>query len=386
MCAINRCIQPDFWLEIRKEYIIENFEKLLYYVRRYQFDKNNEAGKGEFLTTCRYLIDLAKELSEYSCKRSFIVSPEFKISGSDKIIDDALAFRIMVAAIIAAQKIGKDEHVIIARLINLLVLSHKLPHIDIANELIYVITNCIRKSSIKTLGMNWSDIENKNTFSPIRLLHNISRTKFDVDSGEDGMFEGKGTVVFSEDMVLAAPVNKTDFLKSNNLTEYISIGRNLKLLLQKSDHVRHPENVEDVAEGMIFMSRAQGSVKTSVVETKRNYTAGTIIPVVIKSSWGVKVEAETFQPQYLKVSGKVNINLLETLRYADIFCILSYFTVGTVLFVEYTPDNPEFRFQLRAGFNQFYNEYAILMRGETLPGIYIGDYSAGTQWLTEDGF
>lgn len=23
--------QPDFWLEIRKEYIIENFEKLIYY-------------------------------------------------------------------------------------------------------------------------------------------------------------------------------------------------------------------------------------------------------------------------------------------------------------------------------------------------------------------
>lgn len=386
MCAFNRSTQPDFWLEIRKEYIIENFEKLLHYIRRYQYDENKDTGNGEFLTTCRYLLDLAKELSEYSYKRSFIASPEFKLSTSDIVIPDALAYRIMVAAIIASQKIGKDEHLVLARLINLLVISHKIPHIDIADELIYVISNCIRKSAIKTLGMTWEDIDNPADFSPIRLLHNMSRTKFDVTSGEDCVFEGKGTVIFSEEMVLAAPVNKTDFLKSCNLTGYISIGRNMKLLLPKSDHMRSPENVEDIAEGMAFMTRAQGGVKASAVESKRKYAPGTIIPVVIKSSWGVKIEAESINPQYVKVAGKVNINLQETLRYADIFRVLSFFSVGKVLFVEYTPENSEFCFQLRQGFNQFYKEFADQMLGETMPGVYIGDYSAGTQWLTEDGF
>lgn len=386
MCAFNRSIQPDFWLEIRKEYIIENFEKLLYYIRRYQYDGNKDIGNGEFLTTCRYLVDLAKELSDYSYKRSFITSPEFKLSTSELTITDQLAYRIIVAAVIASQKIGKDEHILIARLINLLVISHKLPHTDIADDLIYVIANCIRKSPIKTLGMKWDDIENQSTFSPIRLLHNISRTKFDADSGEDCLYEGKGTVVFSGDMVLSAPVNKTDFFKSNNLTEYISIGKNMKVLLSKSDHMRRPENVDDIADGMTFMTRAQGGVKASPAETKRKYAPGSIIPVIIKSSWGVKVEAQTLHPQYERIAGKININLLETLKYADIFQILSYFSVGTVLYVEYTPDDAEFCFQLRGAFNQFYNEFADQMRGETMPGIYIGDYSAGTQWLTEDGF
>ena len=383
--SIYKVTQPDFWLEIRKEYIIENFEKLLYYIRRYQYTGSKDSGNGEFLTTIRYLVDLAEELSEFSLKRSFISSPEFILSGSEMVVSDVLAYRIMVAAVIASQKIGEDKHLIIRRLINLLVLAQKMPHTDIADDLIYVTTNCIRKAPIVNLGIKWEDIENQETFSPIRVLHNISRTKFDASGGKESLFEGKGTVVFTEDKVLAAPINKSDFLKGN-LSEYLSIGKSIKLLLPKSDHMKGPDSVEDIAEGATFMTRAQGGVKTSSVETKRKYTAGTIIPVIIKSNYGVKVEAETLNKEYERVFGKININLTDTLRYADIFRVLSFFNVGRRLYVEYTPDDKEFCFQLKGGFDQFYFEYANQMRGESLPGVYLGDYSAGTQWLTEDGF
>ena len=383
--SINRIAQPDFWLEIRKEYIIENFEKLLYYIRRYQYLEKRDSGNGEFLTTCRYLVDLAEELSEFSLKRSFVASPEFKLSESDMVVSDTLAFRIMVAAIIASQKIGKDQHVILARLINLLVTAHKMPYTDIADDLIYVISNCIIKSPIIGLGMNWNDIDNPDQFSPNTLLHNICRTRFDTEHGVESVFEGKGTVVFSKEMVMCAPVNKTDFLKGG-LVEYLSIGKNMKVLLPKSDHMRSPVSVDDVFDGMTFMTRAQGGVKPSAIESKRKYSAGMVIPVTIKSSWGVKVEAVSVDPEYETVAGKININLQETLRYADIFRVLSFFNVGRVLLVEYIPDDKEFCFALRGGFNQVYHEFADQMRGESLPGVYIGDYSAGTQWLTEDGF
>ena len=380
-----RVTQPAFWLEIRKEYIIENFEKLLYYIRRYQYNGEKESGNGEFLNTCRYLVDLAEELAEYSLSRTFISSPEFKLSSSDMIVSDVLAYRIIVSAIIASQKIGVDKHLLIRQLVNLLVVAQKMPHTDIADDLIYVITNCVRKSPIINLGLTWNDIDNPETFSPIRVLHNLSHTKFDVSCGKEALYEGKGTVIFTEDEVLAAPVNKTDFLKGN-LSEYISIGKGIKLLLPKSDHMKSPDSIDDIAEGMTFMTRAQGGVKTSGAETKRKYASGAIIPVIIKSNYGVKVEAESINKEYEKISGKININLSESLRYADIFQILSFFSPGRRLYVEYTPDDKEFSFVLKGGFNQFYLEYANQMRGESLPGVYIGDYSAGTQWLTEDGF
>lgn len=384
---IYKGYQPDFWLEIRKEYIIENFEKLLHYIRRYQYFEDNDTGEGEFLTTCRYLVDLAYELSSFSETSSFVVQPKFKLSNSEIEIPDALAYRIMVAALIVSQKINKEEHQLLLRLINLLVISHKMPQTDIADNLVNVVVNCVCKSPIQALGVKWDDIANINTFSPIRLLYNLSQTKFDTENGQDSVFDGKGCVFFSKGSVLAAPMNKSDFLKETaSLTNYLSIGKNIKLLLHKSDHLKTPESVEEVSNGMTFMTRAQSGVKTNTADAKRKYTGGAIIPVVVRSNWGVKIVAETISREYEKIYGKVNINLVDSLRYADIFKIVPMFTPGTILLVEYTPDDKEFKFQIRPAFDRFYQEYADQMRGETLPGVYISDYSAGTQWLTEDGF
>lgn len=383
--ADYRTIQPEFWLEIRKEYIIENFEKLLNYLRAYRYDGTKD-GNGEFLTTCRYLVDLANELSENSTKSSFISSPRFRLSGSDIIVADILAYRIIAAAIIASQKIGVDRHKLLARLLNLLVVAKKMPHTDIADELIHVTVNCIRKAPIKNLGIKWDDIEDEDCLKPISLLHNISHTKFDTDKGSECLFEGKGTVIFTKDSVLASPVNKKDMLNiGGNLTPYLRIGHNITILLPKSDHMKSPSTVEDVAEGITFMTRAQGGVKSSQTEIKKKYSAGTIIPVVVKSNYGVKIEAESIHPEFAKVKGKVNINLGECLKYFNINHLTPLFRPGTILMVEYTPEDHEFCFTLSGGFTQFYDEYSNELRGETLPAVYLCDYSAGTQWLTDEG-
>ncbi|MDE6194714.1 MAG: putative DNA binding domain-containing protein [Muribaculaceae bacterium] len=383
--ADYRNLQPEFWLEIRKEYIIENFEKLLSYLRAYRYDGTKDSN-GEFLTTCRYLVDLADELSENSTRSSFISSPKFILTGSNLIVPNILAYRIIAAAIIASQKIGVDRHKLLGRLLNLLVVAKKMPHTDIADDLIYVAVNCIRKSPIKTLGIKWDDIEDEDDLKPITLLHNLARTKFDVDKGSECLFEGKGTVIFTKDSVLAAPVNKKEFLNGNhNLTTYLKIGHNINILLPKSDHMKNPTTVEDVAEGVTFMTRAQGGVKSSHGESKKKYAAGTIIPVVVKSNFGVKIEAETIHPEFTKIKGKVNINLNECLRYFNINHLTPFFSTGMVLLVEYTPDDPEFCFTLCGGYSQFYDDYANLLLGETLPAVYLCDYSAGTQWLTDEG-
>lgn len=383
--ADYRSLQPEFWLEIRKEYIIENFEKLLVYLRAYRYDRTKD-GNGEFLTTCRYLTDLANELSLFSTTSSFIDYPKFKLSGSEISVPDILAYRILAAAIIACQKIGKESHKLIVRLLNLLVLAKKMPHTDIADELIYVTVNCIRKSPVISLGITWDDIDDEQNFKPISLLHNLSRTRFDVEKGSESLFEGKGTVIFTNDYVLTAPVNKKDFLNgTGNLIPYLKIGQKINILLPKSDHMKSPVTVEDVAEGITFMTRAQGAVKSSPADIKKKYSAGAIIPVRVKTNFGVKIEAETIHPEYAKIKGKVNINLGDCLKYFNINFLIPLFKTGAVLLVEYTPDDYEFPFTLNGGFTQFYDEYANLLRGETLPAVYLCDYSAGSQWLTDEG-
>lgn len=378
-------IQPDYWLEIRKEYIIENFEKLLYYIKKYQFDGEKDRGNGEFLNTIKYLVDLAMELSEYSLQRSFISSPAFRLKGSDMIVENILAYRIILAAIMASQKIGEDRHLLLRRMVNLLVVAEKMPLTDISDDLIRVITNCVRKAPIESLVVKWDDIEDPNLFSPSIILYQISRTQFDVDKGKETLFEGNGTVVFTGGNIIAAPVNKTDLLKGN-LSEFISIGDSIRVLMPKQDRKRMPTTVDEVADGLTFMTRAQGEVKPSQTEHKKQYSAGQIIPVVVKSSYGKKVEAVSIDKDYAQVKGKININLFDAVRYANINVIVDFFTPGKRFYVEYTPDNKEFTFQLTGGFNQFYKLYAEQERGEPKPAVYIGDYSAGTQWLAYDGF
>ncbi|MDE6291715.1 MAG: hypothetical protein K2M16_09290, partial [Muribaculaceae bacterium] len=133
------------------------------------------------------------------------------------------------------------------------------------------------------------------------------------------------------------------------------------------------------------MTRAQGGVKASQAESKKKYPSGAIIPVVVKSNYGVKIEAESVHPEYEKIKGKVNINLADCLKYFNINHLTPHFRIGSVLLVEYTPDDHDFCFTLNGGFTQFYEDYANLLRGETIPAVYLCDYSAGSQWLTDEG-
>lgn len=355
-----------------------------YYIRRYQYS-GNESVSGEFSSTCRHLVQLAEELSDYSLKSSFIRRPEFRVSGSDMIVPENLAFRIMVAAILSSHKIGNTKHNILLRLANLLVTYRKMPQTDISDSLIYLVSNCIRKSKVSMLGMKWDDIDNPDSFSATRLMYNICQTQFCEDTGCDCGFEGNGTVMFTGDEVKAAPVNKMDFFKTS-LSEYLSVGKYMKIYIPKSDHMKRPDSVDDVANGMTFITRAQSGVKSEQTVKKRKYVAGAVIPVMVSSCWGVKIQAKTIDPQFEKVSGKVNVNLSDALRYVDRHKIMTQIREGIVLNVEYTPDDDEYPFSLKGGFFPFYEEFANQLRGDDIPGVYICDYSAGTQWLTEDGF
>ena len=56
----KRINQPPFWLEVRKEYAVENFERLLSYLRGYQYITYEANGDFEKSVDC--LHDAVEEL------------------------------------------------------------------------------------------------------------------------------------------------------------------------------------------------------------------------------------------------------------------------------------------------------------------------------------
>ena len=56
--------QPTFWLEVRKEYVIENFAALLPYLRGYQYDSRMEADDSDFNKTFRCLREVVDDICQ----------------------------------------------------------------------------------------------------------------------------------------------------------------------------------------------------------------------------------------------------------------------------------------------------------------------------------
>lgn len=59
--------QPTFWLEVRKEYVIENFAALLPYLRGYQYDSRMEADDSDFNKTFRCLREVVDDIWATTC-------------------------------------------------------------------------------------------------------------------------------------------------------------------------------------------------------------------------------------------------------------------------------------------------------------------------------
>ena len=56
--------QPTFWLEIRKEYVIENYSALLPYLRGYQYDTRAEADDSDFNKTFNCLKEVVDDICQ----------------------------------------------------------------------------------------------------------------------------------------------------------------------------------------------------------------------------------------------------------------------------------------------------------------------------------
>ena len=54
--------QPTFWLEVRKEYVIDNYEKLLPYLRNYRYETQYEAPDSDYNKTFRCLKEVVDDI------------------------------------------------------------------------------------------------------------------------------------------------------------------------------------------------------------------------------------------------------------------------------------------------------------------------------------
>ena len=83
--------QPAFWLEIKKEYIIQNFDSLFRYLKNYNYNESAEPAGSDFNTTFSRLKEVVDDYLEQLSKSTLAKQPR-------ELLAEDLPFAVKVIA------------------------------------------------------------------------------------------------------------------------------------------------------------------------------------------------------------------------------------------------------------------------------------------------
>lgn len=383
--------QPTFWLEVRKEYVIENFAALLPYLRGYQYDTKAETDDSDFNKTFRCL----KEVVDDIC-----------LSMSDDNIYQHTALRwdedtlkknvgLMASYLLAAQKKNlTDDHAFLA-LCDILISVEKNPDLVVLSDLKNVATNCAANAQVVVYGFNWDDIERIPQYSLSLFFQKTVKTTFRKPEKETALFyEGKGLVIMDDDGIKLLPMNKQTYDKGNTVPQFelpvgvsIAVGR-----LDKSNKTEFPELIDTCTD----MLRSLDNVVPSIKKELKVYENGDMLKVRVLGKKFDYVECETIDPDYEKVRGNVFIPPIPLFKfYNNIFSIskenlIGALQVNDVLMVRKQDIERYnlFPFIIDTQVFKDFNSYRIEdIQPYSCDAIHLTEFSngLGNRWLTDTG-
>lgn len=140
--------QPTFWLEVRKEYVIENFAALLPYLRGYQYDSRMEADDSDFNKTFRCLREVVDDICQSMSGDNVYLHTPLRWD------EDTLKKNVglMASYLLAAQKKGlTDDHALLS-LCDILLSVEKNPDLVVLSYLKDVVVHCAANAEVWSTG------------------------------------------------------------------------------------------------------------------------------------------------------------------------------------------------------------------------------------------
>ncbi len=369
--------RPQFWLQIRKDYIFDNFENLISYLRQYTYTPAEE--HPDYNATLECMTVLSEEIGN-TIRDTPYYRPLELHHGVDKTI------RLFCATIMASIKAGITAWSIISSLIDLLMKSLDT-HVsgDILLKIYNLQIKCIRKSPLVSCGFSWDDIMYPEIASTM-LLFNLTKMKFH-EPGEDQpnyFVENHGLLLVPhKGLIRLTPMNRHTYQYSEVETQFI-LPDFLRVDMPKKEY----EKVSDFDELYKITSRIisamdqmQASPQSQPLKT---YTPDSEAFIVrITSKRGLRVDAVTVDPTYRQVSGKVLLKMPP--KRPSMTALNSLLEEGDYLYVHLCEDDDDFRFEVIDAFEDYYREYVCNAADKTRLAIFSTYYAKGTEWITQDG-
>ena len=368
--------QPSFWLDVKKEYVIENFENLLTYLRYYTYIDEEEKSDGDFNRTFKCLKEIVDDYIKEAENDCFFEQATMRWGEKTPFVIRVIGTYLLTSKV----KKNIDDLPVLAKLADMLLLMGEASTTEMVKDIKNLICNCMKGMQIESLGYSWGELMNTGDFSMNTFCYKVSQTTFMKNETNVPMcYEGKGMLMIKDDAISLIPMNYATYQqKSKNLYNIWDgvpgVGiKSLEKIKQNSFH-QLKEACKD------FINDMHG-ISPSPKQKMKTYEKGDELIVKV-TSIGYYIGVETVDPAYNKMKG--NLYLKGNYRGASQSMFMTFVQQGDYLKVT-LQNNSMFPFILDTTFDNFYMNFAEGAVGGTYHAIHVEKYKAGHRWLTEEG-
>lgn len=379
--------QPVFWLEVRKDYVIDNYNSLLPYLRGYHYEERNESSDSDFNKTYKSLREVVGDIRK-SMDDDNVFNHAATLWKEDELKKN---IGLIAAYLLASQKKGITDNDTLVALCNILLSVEKNPDKALLTDMQHVAACCACNREVVVYGFNWDDIDKIPGYALSLFCQKLSKTVFR-QSEDDGyrFFEGKGLLTIDKGGIALAPMNKAEYEKSDLLTQFhLPTGIDIKVKkLDRTNKTDFPEVIDVCTDMLRSLDRITPSIKKEI----KTYEVGDELMVRVTSNKFGYVDCESINPDYNKVKGLVFIPYKIFNYYKDSFTVTKdSFTaslrVGDTIKV-HLQENERYPFIIDTQiFKDFNNAYIEDTEPHSCDAIHMQAYAngAGNRWLTDSG-
>lgn len=357
---------------------MDNFESLITYLQSYDYRPGADENK-DFDDSLACMEEVADEMT--ARLKDTPVYDDIDLGYS---VDTAL--RLMSAIVLASRKAQRSAGKWLMRISWLILRTNEDLDFEDYESARSIIFSSMCGTKVQKLGYGWSDISNANLFLGALFAQKFLRTEFVADQEQTYYIERNGLLIVKPGQIpMLAAMNMDAYRKHPTLHNQLEVSGIVRFVVN-SQELKSKRDYKAVCAAATSLLARQRSVAASKAPTIKEYGDDAFL-VRVTERRGYAVIAETIDPRYRQLQGKVNLELYTNApARASFYDFQKAFQVGAYLMVNKAPENEDgFVFEFGHDFEEWYRSFAGDFVGKSYPAIFLISSGPADIWLTRDG-
>ena len=370
-----------FWLKVRENYVIENFNELVNYLRDYVVPTDGSVDN-DFEDTYRCLHKVACD----KCDKARHSSNLFETFRGDDEIDSLKLVKLIATSVLTAHHFRQeDDYDMMLALANILLVNKRNITAKNCMDFLAFAKACTSRRDVKKLGLMWRSLDESIDVLTQHLLNTTWETEY---SAKPCYFERQGVAIIDNEQLIISTQNREVYTRGKLQPVMTVANGAVEVRSKATDKLKARAKTLDVIAKTAELRTELAQFQAPAQKRLREYNIGDVMPVKIIGKRYNFFTVRTIDSRYKPIVGRLFVNPYELARIKVILREELYdkFEIGDSMVVEYV-DNQQGVFELgKTVYNRFYADEANLRcGGEDAEAIFVSDFQGGFRWYTADG-